>query len=173
VTAAATPRKSHLGEPLKPAELAVLKCYARGLENAGAAEDLNVPFDTVKTRACRAFEKLGARNRTEAVVLAIAAGLILAGPAVAAKPKAKPKVKAKAKPVPVPTPPPRPEPATRAKTGPLMLEIPAALYDELLAVVASVANGRPPGSLRGPATRALRGARAHVRDPRGTTGRAA
>jgi DNA-binding CsgD family transcriptional regulator len=167
VTAAATPRKSHLGEPLKPAELAVLKCYARGLENAGAAEDLNVPFDTVKTRACRAFEKLGARNRTEAVVLAIAAGLILAGPAVAAKPRAK------VKPVPVPTPPPRPEPAPRAKTGPLMLEIPAALYDELLAVVASVANGRPPGSLRGPATRALRGARAHVRDPRGTTGRAA
>jgi DNA-binding CsgD family transcriptional regulator len=166
VTAAATPRKSHLGEPLKPAELAVLKCYARGLENAGAAEDLNVPFDTVKTRACRAFEKLGARNRTEAVVLAIAAGLILAGPAVAAKPRAK------VKPVPVP-PPPRPEPAPRAKTGPLMLEIPAALYDELLAVVASVANGRPPGSLRGPATRALRGARAHVRDPRGTTGRAA
>jgi DNA-binding CsgD family transcriptional regulator len=166
VTAAATPRKSHLGEPLKPAELAVLKCYARGLENAGAAEDLNVPFDTVKTRACRAFEKLGARNRTEAVVLAIAAGLILAGPAVAAKPRAK------VKPVPVP-PPPRPEPAPRAKTGPLMLEIPAALYDELLAVVASVASGRPPGSLRGPATRALRGARAHVRDPRGTTGRAA
>jgi DNA-binding CsgD family transcriptional regulator len=167
VTAAATPGKSHLGEPLKPTELAVLKCYARGLENAGAAEDLNVPFDTVKTRACRAFEKLGARNRTEAVVLAIAAGLILAGPAVATKPGAK------VKPVPVPTPPPRPEPAPRAKTGPLMLEIPAALYDELLAVVASVASGRPPGSLRGPATRALRGARAHVRDPRGTTGRAA
>lgn len=167
MTAAATPRKSHLGEPLKPTELAVLKCYARGLENAGAAEDLNVPFDTVKTRACRAFEKLGARNRTEAVVLAIGAGLIPAGPAVAAKPKAK------AKPAPAPKPTAKADPPLKPKAGPLMLEIPAALYDELLAVVASVANGRPPGSLRGPATRALRGARAHVRDPRGTTGRAA
>jgi DNA-binding CsgD family transcriptional regulator len=167
VTAAATPRKSHLGEPLKATELAVLKCYARGLENAGAAEDLNVPFDTVKTRACRAFEKLGARNRTEAVVLAIGAGLIPAGPAVAAKPKAK------AKPAPAPKPTAKADPPLKPKAGPLMLEIPAALYDELLAVVASVANGRPPGSLRGPATRALRGARAHVRDPRGTTGRAA
>jgi DNA-binding CsgD family transcriptional regulator len=141
------PRKSRLGEALTETELNVLKGYARGLENATIGEELRMPMNTVKNHARRAFEKLGVHSRTPAVLLAIAGGLIpfpgLPGPPAKLKPK--------------------PEPKT---VGPPMLELPVVLYDELLAVAVGIAQGKPLGSLRGSAMRALHGARAHVRDPR-------
>jgi DNA-binding CsgD family transcriptional regulator len=151
------PQKSRLGEPLRSVELDVLKCYARGLENEGVATELHMSFHTVKTHSRRAFEKLGVQNRTEAVVAAIAGGLIELPPV--AGPPARLKAEPKAAPKP---------------DGPPMLEIPAAVYAELLAVVAGVVRPSVPlPVLRQSAERALHRARAHVRDGRSTAGRAA
>jgi DNA-binding CsgD family transcriptional regulator len=141
------PRKSRLGEPITETELNVLKGYARGLENAEIGEELRMPMNTVKNHARRAFEKLGVHGRTQAVLLAIAGGLIpfpgLPGAPARLKPKAEPKT-----------------------VGPPMLELPVVLYDEFLAVAAGVVYGKPPAMVRESARRALVDARKHVRDPR-------
>src|SRR5208282_1017322 len=48
-------------------ELEILGLVARGLSNREIGETLFVSENTVKTHCSRAFDKLGARRRTEAV----------------------------------------------------------------------------------------------------------
>ena len=48
-------------------ELEILELVARGLSNREIGEALFVSENTVKTHCSRAFDKLGARRRTEAV----------------------------------------------------------------------------------------------------------
>jgi len=48
-------------------ELEILELVARGLSNREIGETLFVSENTVKTHCSRAFDKLGARRRTEAV----------------------------------------------------------------------------------------------------------
>ena len=57
-------------------ELEILALVARGLSNREIAAELFVSENTVKTHCSRAFDKLGARRRTEAVQLGKQFGLI-------------------------------------------------------------------------------------------------
>jgi len=52
---------------ITPREMEVLQLVARGLSNREIGETLFVSESTVKTHCSRAFDKLGARRRTEAV----------------------------------------------------------------------------------------------------------
>jgi DNA-binding CsgD family transcriptional regulator len=52
---------------ITPREMEVLQLVARGLSNREIGETLFVSENTVKTHCSRAFDKLGARRRTEAV----------------------------------------------------------------------------------------------------------
>jgi DNA-binding NarL/FixJ family response regulator len=54
----------------------VLALVARGLSNTELADTLHVSIPTVKTHVSRILTKLGARDRTQLVVLAHAAGLV-------------------------------------------------------------------------------------------------
>jgi DNA-binding CsgD family transcriptional regulator len=57
-------------------EMEILELVAQGLSNREIAEKLFVSENTVKTHCSRAFDKLGARRRTEAVQLGKRAGLL-------------------------------------------------------------------------------------------------
>jgi NarL family two-component system response regulator LiaR len=57
-------------------ELEILDLVAQGLSNREIAEKLFVSENTVKTHCSRAFDKLGARRRTQAVQLGKELGLI-------------------------------------------------------------------------------------------------
>lgn len=59
-------------------ELHVLKQVAAGLSNKQIAKRLGLSEKTVRNHLSRAFNKLGATNRTEAVMSAMRAGLISA-----------------------------------------------------------------------------------------------
>ncbi|HTM17223.1 MAG TPA: response regulator transcription factor [Terracidiphilus sp.] len=61
---------------ITPRELEVLQLVARGLSNREIGETLFVSESTVKTHCSRAFDKLGARRRTEAVRRGKELGLI-------------------------------------------------------------------------------------------------
>ncbi len=61
---------------ITPRELEVLQLVARGKSNREIAGELFVSENTVKTHCSRAFEKLGARRRTEAVQLGKEFGLL-------------------------------------------------------------------------------------------------
>jgi DNA-binding NarL/FixJ family response regulator len=63
-------------EPLTPRELEVLRLLARGLENKEIAAELVIAERTVKFHVSSIQGKLGAGNRTEAVVIAAKQGLI-------------------------------------------------------------------------------------------------
>ena len=63
-------------EPLTPRELEVLGLISQGLHNSEIAERLFVTERTVKFHVSSILAKLGADNRTEAVVLAARKGLI-------------------------------------------------------------------------------------------------
>jgi DNA-binding NarL/FixJ family response regulator len=63
-------------EALTPRELEVLRLISRGLHNSEIAERLYVTERTVKFHVSSILAKLGADNRTEAVVLAARQGLI-------------------------------------------------------------------------------------------------
>jgi DNA-binding CsgD family transcriptional regulator len=60
-----TARQQSLG--ITPRELEILALVARGLSNREIATQLFVSENTVKTHCARAFDKLGAARRTQAV----------------------------------------------------------------------------------------------------------
>ena len=67
-------RRDDLG--ITPRELEILALVAKGLSNREIAEQLFVSENTVKTHCSRAFDKLGARRRTQAVQLGKEFGLL-------------------------------------------------------------------------------------------------
>lgn len=152
------PKKSRLGEALTATELNVLEGFSRGLENTDVGRELHLPMNTVKTHAAHAYEKLGARNRTQAVVTAIAGGLIQPGSAAS-------------------LPKPLPKPSKRLAAdpaGPPMMQVPAEVLDEPVAVVAGLVKSTTPlPMLRHLGARALNRFRAHIRNGHSTEGRAA
>lgn len=63
---------------MTPRELHVLKLVASGLSNKQVARRLGIGETTVRNHLSRAFKKLGAANRTEAVLNAMRMGLVKA-----------------------------------------------------------------------------------------------
>jgi len=61
---------------ITPRELEILSLIAQGLSNREIAGRLFVSENTVKTHCSRAFDKLGARRRTQAVQLSKQLGLL-------------------------------------------------------------------------------------------------
>jgi LuxR family transcriptional regulator len=61
---------------LTPAQLAVLRCIRDGMTDREIAEESDRSEKTVKVLVARARGRLGAKNRTHAVVIAIRTGLI-------------------------------------------------------------------------------------------------
>lgn len=66
-----------LAEPLTARELEVVQLLTEGLTNRAIAERLRISENTAKFHLNAILGKLGARNRTEAVMLAARAGLII------------------------------------------------------------------------------------------------
>ncbi|NEA46747.1 response regulator transcription factor [Streptomyces sp. SID10815] len=75
-SARALPRAALTGR-----EEAVLRLMATGRSNPQIARTLTVSLETVKTHVGHVLTKLGAQNRTHAVVIAYEAGLVVPGPA--------------------------------------------------------------------------------------------
>ncbi len=61
---------------LSPRELELLQLVAEGLSNKAIGQQLSVSVNTVKYHMKNILQKLGAQNRTEAVMMAIRSGLI-------------------------------------------------------------------------------------------------
>jgi DNA-binding NarL/FixJ family response regulator len=67
--------ETYRGEPLTARERDVLELMARGLSNAVIAQRLVVGVETVRTHVAAVLRKLGARDRTHAVIIAFSTGL--------------------------------------------------------------------------------------------------
>ena len=63
-------------DALTPRELEILPLIAAGNRNRDIAEILSISEDTVKAHIKHTMEKLGARDRTEAVVIGVRRGII-------------------------------------------------------------------------------------------------
>lgn len=72
----AAPRRAPAGPPLTRREHEVLRHVATGRTNPEIAAALNLSRNTVKTYLQTALQKLGARNRVEAIVRASELGLL-------------------------------------------------------------------------------------------------
>lgn len=66
----------HVGEQVTPREVAVLKLIAAGNRNSDIGQKLCIAEDTVKGHIKHIMEKLGARDRTQAVAIAVQRGII-------------------------------------------------------------------------------------------------
>ena len=69
-------REQPLIDPLSERELEVLQLIARGDSNQEIADRLVITLDTVKGHVTHIFQKLGVRNRVQAVARARALGLL-------------------------------------------------------------------------------------------------
>jgi DNA-binding NarL/FixJ family response regulator len=67
--------ETYRGEPLTTRERQVLDLMAQGLSNAAIAERLVLGVETVRTHVAAVLRKLGARDRTHAVIIALSKGL--------------------------------------------------------------------------------------------------
>lgn len=67
-------RRDHLG--ITRREMEILELVAQGMSNREIAAKLFVSENTVKTHCSRAFDKLGARRRTQAVQMGKKFGLL-------------------------------------------------------------------------------------------------
>lgn len=67
------------GPPLTPRETEVLLLIAQGLTNAEIAAQLVLGVETIRTHVGGILSKLGARDRTQAVVIAYSTGLVPLG----------------------------------------------------------------------------------------------
>lgn len=74
---AGAPTSIDLVEPLSSRELEVLRLLAEGLSNKEIARTLGISENTIKFHVNAILGKLGAQSRTEAVVRATRAGLLL------------------------------------------------------------------------------------------------
>lgn len=68
--------RGEVAEPLTERELEILQLMARGAANKEIGAALFISENTVKTHISNLFQKLGARDRTEAVTRALSKGLI-------------------------------------------------------------------------------------------------
>jgi DNA-binding NarL/FixJ family response regulator len=75
----ATPSSTHRIDALKGCEVEVLQLVARGNSNAEIAEGLFVGESTAKTHVSHILEKLGLRDRVQAVIVAYEGGVVVPG----------------------------------------------------------------------------------------------
>lgn len=64
------------GNGLTPREQTILAMLAHGMRNREISQELNITERTVKYHVSGLFTKLGARNRTQAVRVAVQRGLL-------------------------------------------------------------------------------------------------